>query len=70
MSASELEMVCHAMQRIVNAFPEAPQSQLIEKYLNTMMRQINISSIAFAARPNEILTEECWSNDWYRIFGT
>jgi len=57
MSASDLEMVSYAMQRVVKALVEAPHWQIIEMYWNTAMQQNNIWSIASQACTKEILKE-------------
>jgi len=59
MSASNLEMVCYAMQCIAKALAEGPHWQIIEKYWNPAMQQNDIWSIAFEARPKVILKEVC-----------
>ena len=62
MSASDLEMVSYAMQRIAKELAEAPHWQIIVKYWYTTMQRNNISSIAFEALTKEILKVVCWSN--------
>jgi hypothetical protein len=59
MSASGLETVSYAMQRLSKALAEAPHLQIIERYWNTAMQQNNIWSIAFEERTKEILKEVC-----------
>jgi len=59
MSASDLEIVSCATQRIVKALAEAPHWQIIEKYWNTAMQQNNIWSIAFETCTKKILKEAC-----------
>jgi len=58
-SASDLEMVCCATQRVAKALSEAPHWQIIETYWNTATQQNNIWSIAFEACTKEILKEVC-----------
>ena len=58
-SASNVEIVSDAMQRIAKDTAEAPQCQVIEKYWNTTMQQNNIWSIAFEARTKEFFKEVC-----------
>jgi hypothetical protein len=38
MSASDLEMVCYATQRIVKALPKAPYSQILEECWETALQ--------------------------------
>jgi hypothetical protein len=59
MSASDLETVSYATQRVSKALAEGPHWQIIEMYWNTAMQQNNIWSIAFQARTEEILKEVC-----------
>jgi len=59
MSASDLEMVSYAMQRIAKELAEAPHWQIIVKYWYTTMQRNNISSIAFEALTKEILKVVC-----------
>jgi hypothetical protein len=59
MSASDLETVSYATQRVSTALAEAPHWQMIETYWNTAMQQINIWSIQFEARTKEILKAVC-----------
>jgi hypothetical protein len=58
-SASNLETVSYATQRILKALAKAPHWQIIEMYWNTAMQQNNIWSIAFEAHTKEILKEVC-----------
>jgi hypothetical protein len=58
-SASDLETVSYATQRVLKALAEAPHWQIIETYWNTGMQQNNIWSIAFEARTKGILKEVC-----------
>jgi len=62
MSASDLEMVSYATQRVAKALSEVPHWQIIETYWNTTMQQNNIWSIPFEAPTMEILKEVCWIN--------
>jgi len=57
MSASDLETVSYARQRLSKAVAEAPHWQIIETYWNTVMQQTNIWSIAFEASTMEILKD-------------
>ena len=59
LSATDLEMVCYAMQCVAKALAEAPHWQIIETYWNTAMQQNNIWSKPFEAYTMEILEEEC-----------
>jgi len=59
MSASHLEIISYAMQRVSKPVAEAPHWQLIEMYWNTAMQQNNIWSIAFEACTNEMLKGVC-----------
>jgi hypothetical protein len=59
MSATDLETVSNATQRIAKALPEAPRWLIIETYWNTSMQQNNILAIAFEAHTKEILKEVC-----------
>ena len=59
MSASHLEMVSYATQRIAKALAEAPHWRIIEMYWNTAMQQNNIWSLEFEARTMEIFKEVC-----------
>jgi hypothetical protein len=59
MSASDLETVSYAMQRVAKPLAEAPHWQIMETYWNTAMQQNNIWSIAFEVRTKEILKEVC-----------
>jgi hypothetical protein len=57
MSASDLETVSYAMQRVAKESAEDPYWQIIETYCNTAMHQNNIWSIAFEGRTKETLKE-------------
>jgi len=59
MSATYLETVSYATQRVWKALAEGPHWQIIEMYWNTAMQQNNVWSIAFEARTKEILKEVC-----------
>jgi len=59
MSATDLETVSYATQRVSKALAEDPHLQIIETYWNTAMQQNNIWSITFKARRKEILKEVC-----------
>jgi len=59
MSASDLETVSYATQRVSKGLAEAPHRQITETYWNTAMQQNNIWSIAFEAQTKEILKEVC-----------
>jgi hypothetical protein len=59
MSASDLETVSYATQRVSKAFADGPHCQIIGTYWNTTMQQNNIWSIAFEARTKDILKEVC-----------
>jgi len=59
MSASDLDIVSYATQRVAKSLAEGPHSQIIEMYRNTAMQQNNIWSIAFEARTKEIVKEVC-----------
>jgi len=59
MSASDLEMVSYATQRVAKALAEAPHWQIIEMSWNTAMQQNNIWSIAFKVRTKVIFKEVC-----------
>jgi hypothetical protein len=58
-SASHLEIVSYATQRIAKAFAETPQWQILQTYWNTAMQQNNIWSIAFQAPTKKILKKVC-----------
>jgi hypothetical protein len=70
MDANDLEMVCYAMRCVAKALAEAPHWQIIETYWNTTMQQNNIWSLAFEARPKEILREVCRINSQQWILHT
>ena len=59
MSASDLETVSYATQRVSKALAEGPHWKIIVMYWNTAMQQNIIWSIAFEARTKEILKEVC-----------
>jgi hypothetical protein len=59
MSATDLETVSYAMQRVSKALAKAPLWQIIETYWNTAMQQNIILSITLEARTKEILKEVC-----------
>jgi hypothetical protein len=58
-SASDLEIVSYATQRVAKAIGEGPHWQILETYWNTAVQQNNTLSIAFEACPKEILKEVC-----------
>jgi hypothetical protein len=62
MSASDLETVSCATQRVAKILAQAPHWQIIETYWTTPMQQNNIWSIAFEARTKEILKDVCRIN--------
>jgi len=59
MSASDLETVSCASQRVAKALAESPHREIIEMYWNSAMQQINIWSIASEARTKKISKEVC-----------
>jgi len=59
LSASDLEMVRYAMQRVAKVSVEDPHWQIIETYWNTAMQQNNIWSIAFEASTKDIFKDVC-----------
>jgi hypothetical protein len=62
MSASDLETVRYATQRVEKESAVAPYWHIIETYCNTAMHQNNIWSIAFEGRTKETLKEVCLIN--------
>jgi hypothetical protein len=58
-SASDLEAVMYATQRVWIALAEALDWQILEMYWNTAMQQNNIWSIAFEVHAKGILKEVC-----------
>jgi hypothetical protein len=59
MSSSDLETENYATRHVSKALAEGPLWLIIETYWNTAMQQNNIWSIAFEARPKEMLKEVC-----------
>jgi len=59
MSATDMEIISYATQRVGKAIAVAPHWQIIATYFNTTMQQNHISSIAFEVWTKEILKDEC-----------